>query len=131
MFQLTADSKEKEFLLRTQANMIQIKKMIVTPLFNWTKPDEWFNRLQQQALGFKITVFTSRGESFSQPIFFSALTHPSMYKSVFNYTIEIPHEFNWKKINLNDYPLRIVIELTSSVPQIDFDVMFVYDSILD
>ena len=38
-----------------------------------------------------------------------------------------PEPFIDRMPDINDYPIRIIIELCASVQVIDFDIMFVYD----
>ena len=128
MFQLTNAEKKKKFNLLNSNSFIDIKKIILTPLFSWTKPDEWSAKLSQQGLGFKIICHTNRGGSFSQPFYFTSLISLFHYQPVIELMppINIP-DFMDKSPAMNEFPLRVEIELLSSVSNFDFDVMFVFD----
>ena len=41
-------------------SFIEIKKIILTPLFSWDKPDEWSKKLNTQGLHFKITSHNNK-----------------------------------------------------------------------
>lgn len=131
MFQLTNKTKEKEFLLMNLSSLVEIKKIILTPLFEWEKPDEWSIKLMNQGLYFKITGITNTGNSFSQPYTLTAFNSPHYFQPVFtlNSPIKIPLHVKGEVPNLNEFPIKIKIELLGSEPTFKFDVMFVYDEI--
>lgn len=131
MFQLINADRSKEFTIRNQSSFVEIKKIILVPLFPWIKPDEWSTKLLNQGLGFKVTGYTSRGGSFSYQYSLMAFNSPFLYQPVFAITppINIPMSIKEKAPNLNDYPIRVVIELIGTVEKFDFDVLFVYDEV--
>jgi Fic family protein len=133
MFKLTNEIRSKEFILRNQSNFIEIKKIILVPLFKWTKPDEWSIKLEDQALEFKIIGHTSRGGMFSQMFYLGAFGNAYLFQPVFNLThpINIPIDIRERQPGLNEYPVKIDFELNSSAEKIEFDVIFVYDIIVD
>lgn len=130
MFQLTNANRKKEFLLMNSSSFIEIKKIILTPLFLWVKPDEWAAKLVNHGLNFKITGNTDRG-SFSSIHSLIALNNPYYFQPVFtlNTPINISQNVNGRTPNLNNYPIKIEIELCGSVPTFEFDFMFVYDEV--
>ncbi len=131
MFQLTNANREKEFLLMSPGSFVEIKKIILTPLFNWVKPDEWSMKLSNQGLYFKITGNNNRGDSFSQLYTLMAFNSPYYFQPVFtlNNPINIPLSVKSKAPNLNEFPIKIKVELFGSVPTFDFDIMFIYDEV--
>jgi Fic family protein len=131
MFQLTNANRKREFLLMSPNSYVEIKKIILTPLFTWIKPDEWSSKLINQGLNFKITGYNNRGDSFSQPYSIDAFNSPYYFQPVFNLNnpINIPSSIRDKAPNLNEYPIKITVELLGSVPTFDFDVMFIYDEV--
>jgi hypothetical protein len=62
-----------------------------------------------------------------------AYNRPSYFQPVFtlNNPINISSDFWDKTLTINDYPIRVVIELVSSASKIDFDVKVVYDTVID
>ncbi len=128
LFRITNADRRKEFLLMTPGSFIEIKKIILAPLFSWIKPDEWLTKLNSQGIGFEITGSSSR-LSFNRLYTLLSFNSPFYFQPVFtlNNPITIPSDIAEKEPNLNDYPLQIGIELFSSVPTIDFDVLFIYD----
>lgn len=131
MFQLTTANRKKEFLLMSPSSFVEIKKIILTPLFAWAKPDEWSRKLFDNGLNFKITGYNNRGDSFSQPYLIDTFNNPHYFQPVFtlNNPINIPSSVKDKVPNLNEYPIKIEVELLGSVPTFDFDVMFIYDEV--
>jgi Fic family protein len=131
MFQLTNISRKKELLLITPESFIEIKKIILTPLFDWVKPDEWAIKLMVQGIHFKITGVTVKKDSFSTLHPLTSFNSEHYFQPVFTLAnpIHIPLSVKNKIPNINEYPIKIEIELLASVATIDFDVMFVYDEV--
>ncbi len=129
MFQLTNKDRKKEFLLRNSSSYFKINKIILTPLFDWVKPEEWSSKLSTQGLQFKITGHNNRGGSFSRPFSIMAHSSPYHFQPVFivHDPINIPKGVEENSLYSHDYPINIEIELLGSVPKFEFDVMFVYD----
>lgn len=131
MFQLTNEEREKEFLLMSANSYVEIKKIILTPLFEWTKPDEWSVKLMNQGLFFKVTGYCKTGITFSQPYTLMSFNSAYYFKPEFilNNPIRIPLHIKEVAPNLNEFPIRITVELKGSVPKFEFDVMFIYDEL--
>jgi Fic family protein len=131
MFQLTNLEKKKQFLLTTPGSYIEIKEIVLAPLFDWEKPDEWSRILGREGLGFKITATNVRGTSLSNPFYLSSMI--SLYhfkpKIILNNPIHIPIASDHQFPKLSDFPLQIEIEFTGTAPDFSFDVTFVYDEV--
>ncbi|MDI1355363.1 MAG: Fic family protein [bacterium] len=133
MFQLSNENINKGYTLRSPSNFLEIKKIILLPKFEWHKPDEWSRKMLDQALGFVIRISTSKGELIEKRYSLLAFNDPFLFQPVFALSnpINIPLGVADAAPKINEFPMRIVIELTSSVKKIDFDIMFVYDSVID
>lgn len=131
IFQLSNKTRGKEFLLMNQNSFVEIKKIILTPLFDWVKPDEWAGKLFNQGLYFKITGIKNIGGLFSKSFSIGTYNSPYYFQPAFtvNPPIRIPLDVATKTPNLNEFPTKIQIELMGSVPTFDFDVMFIYDEV--
>ena len=131
MFKLTNIERNKQFLLPTPGSYIEIKDIVLVPLFDWEKPDEWAKKLGSQSLGFKITATNNSGASLSSPFYLSPMI--SLYhfkpKIILSNPIHIPIASDHQFPKLSDFPLKIEIELTGSVPDFSFDVTFIYDEV--
>ncbi len=129
MFQLTNTVRKKEFTLVNEDSFIEIIKIILTPLFKWEKPDDWSKKLIDHGLSFKITGYTSKGGSFSDSFPLISFNNPMYYEPKLNLvpTISIPESITMKTPKMNEFPIRILIEIMGSVSQFEFDVMFVYN----
>ena len=130
-FQLTNTNRKKDFLLINPSSFVQIKQIILTPLFVWNMPDEWSMKLSSQRLYFKITGYNNRGESFTQQHFLDEFNNEHYFKPEFKLInpINIPSDLMSKIPIFDDYPIKIEIELSGSVEKFDFDTMFVYDEV--
>ncbi|MFH1320200.1 MAG: hypothetical protein ABII90_06040 [Bacteroidota bacterium] len=128
---MTNTNREKEFLLISPDSFVEIKKIILTPLFSWVKPDEWSTKLVNQGLYFKITCNNNRGVSFSQEYTLMAFVSPYYFQPVFtlNNPINIPLSVKSRAPNLNEFPIKIKVKLFGAVLTFDFDIMFIYDEV--
>ncbi len=133
LFTLTNKERRKEFTFSHRHSYIELKKIILAPLFTWKTPNEWSNKLIQESLYIKITCQSARGASVSDSYSIMAYNHPSYYQPVFTIgnPIIISSDFWDKTLTINDYPIKIAIELVSSVPKTDFDVKVIYDAVID
>jgi Fic family protein len=129
MFKLTNTNREKEFLLMSPSSFIEIKDVVVTPLFTWDSPDEWSKKLSEQGLYFEIVGYNNRGGSFSRPYYLYFSLYHFNPKIILNEPISIPISMNDKMPNLNEYPIKIQVKLLSSAPSFEFDVTFIYDEV--
>ena len=129
MFNLTNNNRLKDFLLVKSQSFIEIKKIILTPLFNWQKPDDWSIKLMNNGLYFKVSCEKPDKSSYSQTYTISEYNSEYFFQPIFNLNapINIPLSIKGKKTNFNEFPMKITIELFGSVSKFDFDVMFVYD----
>jgi Fic family protein len=132
VFKLTDGNRVKEFRFVNPDAMIEIKKLILTPLFDWKVPTEWGTKLLYQNLAFKIILRTARNSTVELPTYsISGLINPNFFNPIFvlQQPIRMPNEE--RGLMLSDYPITVTIELTGTAERFDFDVDFVYDGILD
>lgn len=129
MFQLTNTSRKKDFLLIRPESYIEINRIILAPLFEWKAPDDWSKKMINHGLYFKVTGHNNRGDSFSRPYFIETSLYHFEPTVVLSQPIRIPSEVSNEILKVNEYPIKIEIELIASVPKIEFDVMFIYDEV--
>jgi Fic family protein len=131
VFILKDGVRKKEFLLLHSTSALEIKKIVLTPLFNWSAPDDWGQKLISQNLTFNVTCENNVGGKVEIPSR-SITTMISLYhfKPVVTLSnpIIISGEGIWERaLKSNEYPLKATIEIQSKTEHFDFDVMFVYD----
>ena len=126
---LTSEERIKEFTLTQVGAFLRIKKIVLTPKFDWKHPDEWSTRLSQNGLYITIHAVTSKGIVYRQPYSVFGFNDPSYFQPVFlvNPNIVIPDQFGGNSVFKMDYPIRCRIELSGSVDPFDFDVMLITD----
>jgi len=131
MFKLTNDNRKTEFLLPNENSYIEIKKIILTPLFPWTLPDEWAKKIIDQAILFEITGLNNKGNLYKRLYSLISFNYNTYFQPVFtlHHPINIPLSLKDKAPNFNEYPINTTIEIIASVPIIEFDIMFVYDEV--
>ena len=134
VFRLTNAERKKEFLVKYSSSFIEIKKIILTPLFEWIRSDEWVARLSMQQLYLKIDCTSNKGgRKVQQSYLLSSYNHPNLHSPVFtlSHPINLPVGL-WEDLwsgapNSNDYPINIMIELMGSATVFDFEILVVYD----
>lgn len=126
---LTNEERIKQLTLPQVGAFVRIKKIVLTPLFDWKHPDEWSNRLSINGLYITIHAVTSKGVVFRQPYSVFGYNDPSYFQPVFivNPNIVLPGSLGSSGVFKIDYPVRCQIELSGSVEKFDFDVMLVTD----
>jgi Fic family protein len=129
MFRLGNNDRKKEFVLRNPNSFVGMKKIILTPLFEWIQPDEWVAKLINQGLRIRIFGENSRGLTMEGSYALSSYNTPYLYQPVFtpSHPINVPFDLWNTELFYNQYPIRVTIELVGSVAEFDFDVLVVYD----
>lgn len=124
------DNISKEFILNNKYSFLSIKKIFLTPRFEWKKPDDWSVILMQQNLQMVITCYNNKGAMRKQPYHIDTFNTPYHGKPEFilNNPIHIPLSL-WEKDPFdNEFPIKAVIEINSSEAIFKFDTTIVYDA---
>lgn len=125
----TSKERKKEFTLANQGAYIEIKKIILTPLFKWTHPDEWATRLLMDNLTLQVTCSTNDRLTVGSSFIIASYNTGYDFQPVFmlKTPIHIPGSL-WKKVPYHkDFPMQVTIELEGSSDELSFEVMAVYD----
>ena len=125
---LTNAERKKEFVLTNQSSFIEIKNILLTPLFDWSHPDEWGKQLTKSGLYIQVTCISGTSVTVKGPPIF---INPSLYHFrptiILSQSINIPSDM-WEKVPYKkDYPMQVTVELMGNADKFDFDVMLVYD----
>ncbi len=128
VIRLTNAERRKEFVLKNQNSFIEIKSILLTPLFEWADPNEWGSQLTKNGLYIQVTCVSSTSLTVKAPPIF---INPSLYHFrptiILSQPINIPADM-WEKVPYKkDYPIQVTIELIGTADKFDFDVMLVYD----
>ena len=125
----TNEERIKEFTLPQPGTFFRIKKIVLTPLFEWTHPDQWRTKLSQNGLFITIKAVTSKGIVIQKPYSIFGYNDPNYFQPVFivNPNIVLPDNLGEKGVFKIDYPIRCTIELSGSIEEFDFDVMLITD----
>jgi DNA-binding Lrp family transcriptional regulator len=131
MFKLSNSMRKTEFNFMHSGSYIEITKIILTPLFPWFTPYDWYEELSKQELAYKITCHSNSGKVFTFVDSLLGYSNPAYFQPVFTLLqpINIPMGIREEAVKLNEYPMRVEIEFTSTVSKINFDVLFVYDAV--
>jgi Fic family protein len=128
IIRLTNDERRKEFVLTNQSSSIEIKSILLTPLFEWSDPNEWGGQLAKNGLYIQVTCVSGTALKVQAP---PILINPSLYHFrptiILSQPINIPADM-WDKVPYKkEYPIQVTIELIGAKERFDFDVMLVYD----
>lgn len=131
LMKFTNTERNKEFLLKNDSSFIEIKKIILTPKFDWVGPDEWVAKLIQEGLYIQVTIETNKGSIFKQPYTLSGFNNPYLFQPVFSLTqpISIPKSLTQGDLYEGHYPIKVTTELLGSVSHFSFDVLVIYDEV--
>ena len=129
LMHLTDSKRRQEFTLETCDSFLEIKKIILTPKFEWVRPEEWSAKLMNQGLYIEITCVNSKGATASQPYMVSSYNSPYYFQPVFTLIqpINIPVSLWGKWPFSNECPIKVAVELKGNTDIFDFDVLIVYD----
>jgi Fic family protein len=129
LMRFTNTERSKEFLLKYDGTFVEIKKIILTPKFDWVSPDEWVGRLINEGLYIHVTSINSKGAFVEQPYVLFTFNNPYIFQPVFTLSqpINIPGDLWTEGLYANDYPMQLKVELRGSVKEFSFDVLVVYD----
>ena len=131
MFSLKDGERKREFLLMNSTSFIEIKKLILTPLFAWNVPNDWGQKMISQNLTFTVTCENSNGGKVETPTrSITAMISLHHFEPVVTLSnpVNISGESIWERtLKGGEYPIKAIIEIRSGTEHIDFDVMFVYD----
>jgi hypothetical protein len=132
VFKLTDKTRKKEIRFSNPDSMIEIKKLILTPLFHWKVPGDWGSKLISQNLSFKISGRTASSSVVELPGYsITGMINPNFFNPILILPkpIKMP---DWERqMTFNDYPLIVTIEVFTSTDHFDFEIDFVFDGVLD
>lgn len=133
VFILNNERKIKEFLLLNSREFAEIKKLILTPHFDWVRPDEWASKLINLGLYLKVKATNNVGQGVELPTAsIAAMISQTHYQPVFTLSnpIHIPKTLGLG-LRADEYPIKCSVELITSKNNLDFDVSIVYDAALE
>jgi Fic family protein len=120
---------EKMFTLPNKHAFIEIKKIILTPKFEWKIPDEWAKYLSLQNPTITLEARTMSGGIYSQVYAVQAFNSPFYFQPVFEIHngLQIPTRLFNEILKENEYPVDVKIKLSWEGEDFSFDVQLVYD----
>lgn len=129
MMKFSNEETEKVFELSNKHAFIEIKKIILTPKFDWKIPDEWAKYLSLQNPIMTIEAKTMSGSSYSQSFAVQAFNSPFYFQPVFEIHsgLQIPASLISEILKENEYPVDVKIKLSWEGNDFSFDMQLVYD----
>jgi Fic family protein len=129
LMKFSSDETEKVFELSNKHAFIEIKKIILTPKFEWKIPDEWAKYLSLQNPTITLEARTMSGSLYSQVYAVQAFNSPFYFQPVFEIHngLQIPTSLFSEVLKENEYPIDVKIKLSWEGEDLSFDVQLVYD----
>ncbi|MFY9309343.1 MAG: Fic family protein [Bacteroidia bacterium] len=114
----------KEFTLKNKHSFLEINKIILTPKFQWSNPNDWSKVLIQQHLMLNITCYDNNGGKRFKPYSINTFNDPYYSQAVFPLIqpINIPGSIWEGQPSDDEFPIKVTIELTARMPSFEFDV---------
>ena len=129
LMKFSSDETEKVFELSNKHAFIEIKKIILTPKFEWKVPDEWAKYLSLQNPIITLEARTMSGSLFNQVYAVQAFNSPFYFQPVFEIHngLQIPTSLFNDVLKVNEYPVDVKIKLSWEGEDCSFDIQLVYD----
>jgi len=129
LMKFSSQEKEKLFTLPNKHAFIEIKKIILTPKFEWKIPDEWAKYLSLQNPTITLEARTMSGAIYSQVYAVQAFNSPFYFQPVFEIHngLQIPTSLFNEVLKVYEYPIDVKIKLSWEGEDFSFDVQLVYD----
>ncbi len=123
-----AKERSKAFLFNDQSSILELKKIALSPLFEWKQPTEWGSVLSKNNLYLQIDCVAANGNKIS-PSPISIHAGPMDRQPVFEWSppLQLP-DYVWEAAGYKmKFPVTVTISLVSQKEKIDFVVMIIYD----
>lgn len=120
----------KTFILEDKYAFVCIKKIILTPRFDWQRAEDWQRVLVQQNLELKVKCITGKGKVKKQSYKLASFVTDYHFNPVFTLSnsIHLPQSL-WEKAPFdNEFRIKASIELFTPEEELKFDVAVVYDA---
>lgn len=129
MMKFSSKETEKMFTLPNKHAFIEIKKIILTPNFEWKIPDEWAKYLSLQNPTITLEAKPMSGGIYSQVYAIQAFNSPFYFQPVFeiHHGLQIPTGLFNEVLKEKEYPIDVKIKLSWEREDLSFDVQLVYD----
>jgi len=126
---LSNSEREKQLTLPQIGSFIRIKKIILTPHFEWSHPSEWAKKLSTNGLYLEIKAVTGSGIVVRKEFSVFGYTTPMDYQPVLTIApnIVFPDLLRNAGVQRVDYPVHCTLALSGSKDAFDFDVMLLFD----
>lgn len=129
LMKLSNKETEKIFRLTNKHAFLEIKKIILTPKFEWKVPDEWAKYLSLQNPIITLEARTMSGSLHNQVYAVQAFNSPFYFQPVFEIHngLQIPTSLFNDVLKINEYPVDVKIKLSWEGEDCSFDIQLVYD----
>ncbi len=133
IMKFTNEQPKQERLLTHRSHFIEINKIMLRPAFDWNDPNVWSKKLFVEGLKLHIQCISHNGSVRQNEYSLSSYVNPFSYDPIFNLqeSISIPESFAGGLPADNEFPMKIVLEITSEAEKSEFNVDLVIDAGLE
>lgn len=130
IMKFTIDQPKQERMLTHRSHFIEINKIMLRPTFTWNDPNVWSKKLYKEGLKLYIQCISQNGIVRNNEYSLSSYVNPLSYDPIFNLqdSISIPESFSGGLPAVNEFPMKIVLEIISEEEKSEFNVDLVIDA---
>lgn len=127
------DRPLQERILTHRSHYILINKIMLRPQFEWNDPNRWSSKLFAEGIKLKIELTSQNGITRKNEYNLSTFVTPYSHDPIFTlqHPINIPESFSGGAPNENEFPIKIIFQITSETEHSEFDVELVIDAAID
>ncbi len=129
LMKFSSKETERIFTLANKHAFIEVKKIILSPKFEWIVPDEWAKYLSLQNPIIALEARTGSDLIYRQVYAVQAFNSPFNFQPVFEIHngLQIPSALWDEVLKESEYPVAVSIKLSWEGADFSFDVQLVYD----
>jgi Fic family protein len=130
IIKFTNEQLIQERLLTHRSHFIEINKIMLRPTFEWNDPNVWSKKLYEEGVKLYIQCISQNGIVRKNEYSLFSYVNSFSYEPIFNLQdpISIPESFSGGLPSDNEFPIKIVLEITSEVEKSEFNVDLVVDA---
>lgn len=127
------DQKIQERTLTHRSHFIEINKIMLRPTFEWNDPNSWSKKLYEEGLKLKIQCVSQNGVVRKNEYSLSTYVTPFSYDPIFNLqdSISIPESLSGGLPSDNEFPIKVILEISGETEKSAFNVDLVIDAGLE
>ena len=132
ILKFTNEKPIQEQILLHRSHFIEINKIMLRPNFDWNDPNNWSKKLFEEGLKLKIQCISQNGVVRKNEYNLFTFVTPFSYDPIFSLidSISIPESFSGGLPTDNEFPIKVLMEVSGVKQKSEFSVDIVVDAVL-